>query len=114
MASDNITFTSVQVDPIAKARIESEGSAFVRAFNSSTGNHILRSLDDTLVHGKLRHLSISHQERLPTWEEVKTARYKLMPHEIDVMMVLPRPADYVNLHSNCFHLWEIPEKWGIG
>jgi len=53
------------------------------------------------------HLSISRQDRYPGWDEIKDARYALLPLDITVAMLLPPPSDYVNRHPNCFHLWEI-------
>jgi len=62
------------------------------------------------------HISISHQNRLPKWEEVRDARYQFVPKEVTMVMVLPRPEQYVNLHPNCLHLWEttdmVPGEWG--
>jgi hypothetical protein len=59
------------------------------------------------------HLSIAHPTRYPTWDEVVEARYRLVP-AAEMAMVLPKLADYVNLHENCFHLWEcaVPVEWG--
>jgi hypothetical protein len=51
------------------------------------------------------HISISHTKRLPTWDEVKAAR-GLVPDEITMAMLLPPEAEYINLHTFCFHLWE--------
>lgn len=53
------------------------------------------------------HLSISRQDRYPNWEEIKVARYKYLPQEITMAMILPPPEQYVNVHPNCFHLHEI-------
>jgi hypothetical protein len=53
------------------------------------------------------HLSISHKYRDPTWEEIKIVRYQLMPSDIQVVMLLPPMAWYVNIHNYCFHLWEM-------
>lgn len=52
------------------------------------------------------HLSISHPWRYPTWEEIKLARYQLVPDEVEMAMYLPSQSEYVNLHENCFHLHE--------
>jgi hypothetical protein len=61
-----------------------------------------------LIKGRLWwHLSISHQTRYPTWQEIKEARYELIPEEATMAMLLPPKGEYVNLHENCFHLWEI-------
>lgn len=53
------------------------------------------------------HLSIAHPKRYPTWDEIKAARYELIPHDLTIAMILPPPSEYVNIHNNCFHLHEI-------
>lgn len=53
------------------------------------------------------HLSIAHKTRYPTWDEIKAARYELVPANVTMAMILPTPDEYVNLHKNCFHLHEI-------
>lgn len=55
------------------------------------------------------HMSISCARRYPTWDEIRDARYELLPDEITMAMLLPPKAEYVNLHQNCFHLHEIIE-----
>ena len=71
--------------------------------------------------GALRwHLSISHRSnalvnseghplpgRLPTWEEMKEARYKFCPDQLDMALILPPTAEYVNLHPTTMHLHEV-------
>lgn len=56
----------------------------------------------------LMHLSISHPSRHPTWDEIKTARYRLLPDELTFVMILPSRAEYVNVpeQDHVFHLWE--------
>lgn len=56
------------------------------------------------------HLSISHPHRYPSWDEIKSARYDLLPSEKTFAMILPPPGDYVNIHENCFHLYELKEN----
>jgi hypothetical protein len=55
------------------------------------------------------HLSISHPSRNPTWEEIRTARYELVPDQVKMAMILPPKAEYVNVHEFCFHLYEIKQ-----
>ena len=55
------------------------------------------------------HLSISTHNRYPTWDEIADARYDLLPDAIEVAMLLPPKAHYVNLHPYVFHLWEIQD-----
>jgi len=56
------------------------------------------------------HLSISANRRDPTWDEIVTARYKLLPHVADMVMYLPALSDYVNVNPWTFHLYEIEDK----
>ena len=74
---------------------------------------ILVSQDPTTERGIERtrwRLSISHPARYPKWDEIKEARYKFLPAEITVALILPPPSEYVNVHQNCFHLHEIPNE----
>ena len=57
----------------------------------------------------LLHMSLSHPHRQPTWDEIKEVRYALLPDEKTFAVLLPPKSQYVNLHENCFHLWEVPE-----
>lgn len=62
--------------------------------------------------GLLWHLSISHPHRYPKWDEIRDARYKFLPTDLTFGMLLPPPEEYVNVHPNCFHLWEITDPRG--
>lgn len=55
------------------------------------------------------HMSIAHPGRYPTWEEISEARYQFVPNDVYMAMGLPPKHVYVNLHPNCFHLWEMQE-----
>lgn len=59
----------------------------------------------------LWHLSISHKERHPSWDEIKTARYRLLDKDKCFGMLLPPPQYYVNIETqdHVFHLWEITD-----
>lgn len=61
------------------------------------------------VHGRLIHVSISHRDRHPTWEEIKAAKDRFFGDAHDAIMVFPRSELWVNIHPNCFHLWELPK-----
>ncbi len=60
-------------------------------------------------YGKRWHLSISHPTRYPKWDEIKEARMRYIPQSVTMAMFLPGEKDYVNIHPNCFHLWETQE-----
>lgn len=62
----------------------------------------------------LWHMSISHPERYPTWDEIADARYELTPTDVTMAMILPVPDLYLNLHPYCFHLWQIDDRRAIG
>jgi len=53
------------------------------------------------------HLNISHPTRYPVWDEIRDARYELLPDACTMAMLLPPKAEYVALHPNCFHLHEV-------
>jgi hypothetical protein len=55
------------------------------------------------------HISISCKSRYPSWDEIKKARYDLVPNEVTMAMFLPPKEEYINIHENCFHLHEIRE-----
>jgi hypothetical protein len=85
-------------------------SSEVAVFKTIPGHMVIHAMEDT-PHGKLRHVSISFPTRYPTWDEIKDAKYHFFKDDEDAMMLLPRKTDnvrYVNLHPNCFHLWQLP------
>ena len=59
----------------------------------------------------LWHLTISTPSRHPTWDEIKTARYRLLPADLTFGMLLPPVRFYVNLEQqdHVFQLWEISD-----
>jgi hypothetical protein len=67
-------------------------------------------MGDVRAGGLLRwHMSISCADRYPTWNEIRDARYALLPDDCTMAMLLPPKTQYVNIHQNCFHLHEIIE-----
>lgn len=57
------------------------------------------------------HFSISCEDRNPTWEEQRDARYALVPDNLYMVSVLPPKGEYVNLHKFCFHWHESGPKF---
>jgi hypothetical protein len=55
------------------------------------------------------HISVSCPHRYPTWDEIFTAWYDLVPDapQINGAIILPRKSEYVNLHPNCFHVHQL-------
>lgn len=60
------------------------------------------------INGRLRwHISTSHPKRLPSYEEIKHARYELIPNEVTMAQIFPPKEEFVNVHEYCLHLYEI-------
>jgi hypothetical protein len=53
------------------------------------------------------HISIAHPGRYPSWDEIAEARYRLIPDNFTMALLLPPRAEYVNMHPNCFQLVEV-------
>lgn len=53
------------------------------------------------------HLSISRHDRDPSWDEIATVRYRLLPPDLSFGILLPPLAEYVNVHQFTFHLWQV-------
>lgn len=68
---------------------------------------VLISLEPQRKGAPKLHLSISCADRYPTWEEIKDARYSLLPMGLTFAQILPPLNEFVNVHPNCFHLWQI-------
>jgi hypothetical protein len=56
------------------------------------------------------HLSISRTDRDPSWDDIVTARYRLLPDVYNMAMFLPKAEDYVNIHPHTFHLYEVKDS----
>lgn len=95
-----------------KELLAHEGAINIRGYESKGGLSILYSEDAHPRWGRLKHCSVSRPDRNPTWDEILEVKEQLFG-DIDAMMVMPKSADYVNLHKFCFHVWQIPEEWGI-
>lgn len=91
-----------------------------RAYRTASGCSVLCALEPArkapagvwLPPGALLlwHLSLAHQHRYPTWDEVADVRYELVPDDVTMAMLLPPPESYVNAHEHCFHLWQIDDR----
>lgn len=56
--------------------------------------------------GKLRvHISVSCPDRYPSWDELVAVKRAFAEH-LTMAIYFPPEAEYVNVHENCFHLWE--------
>jgi hypothetical protein len=90
--------------------------------------HVCRMGDCALILGhepggvhfeKRWHLTISCRDRHPTWDEIKTARYRLLGPDMPCAIFLPPVERYVNVptQDHVFHVWEIDDParpWETG
>lgn len=51
------------------------------------------------------HFSLSHPDRLPTWEELRDISRMFWGEERMSIHVVPPKSKHVNLHSTAMHLW---------
>lgn len=70
--------------------------------------------------GSLWHMSISHAApngfiRLPTWDEIRAARYQLIPQDVTMAMILPSNRDngryYIDTNPWTLQFWQVPNDW---
>ena len=73
---------------------------------------ISATLDETRF-GVLMHVSMSYPDHDPTWTEIKMVRALFFPSQIDVMMILPKEQDFVNVHNFCYHVVQCPAAWDM-
>lgn len=71
--------------------------------------------------GGWEHVSVSRQDRAPTWAEMCEVKdLFFLPEEV-VVQYHPARSEYVNFHPNCLHLWRpvgqqmpTPPAWMVG
>jgi hypothetical protein len=106
-------------NPDVREHLRAMGSRGVKTFAMGECS-IIKAREPAGVNGELLwHLTISHPDRHPTWDEIKTVRYRLLPLDRCFGMLLPPPEFYVNLpqQDHVFRLWEITdprEVWTTG
>jgi hypothetical protein len=51
------------------------------------------------------HVSVSHRDRVPTWDELRGAKDWLLGKDRWAISIFPVEAEYVNHHPYVLHLW---------
>jgi hypothetical protein len=61
-------------------------------------------------------MSISHEHRYPTWDEVAFTWYHSVPDAAmrTAAMVLPPLDEYINIHERCFQVHEVLDRQAAG
>lgn len=79
---------------------------WTECYRTSTGLTVILS-EDHDGNVPLLHMSVSHADRLPTYEEMKTLRYELCKKAKYMAMIFPPEEEFKNVHPNCLHLFEL-------
>lgn len=90
----DIEFKRIGGDPLTIGDIYGNESDIVVIHSIDNGKH---------------HLILSCNDRLPSYKEVKAARYQICPDIPYMAQVFPPKDEFVNLHPNVLHLWEIEQ-----
>ena len=54
---------------------------------------------------KWEHVSVSHPNKIPSWETMAKVKELFFEDEEEVIQYHPKKSEYVNLHENCLHMW---------
>ena len=87
-------------------------STEVEAWKTPCGLQIIKSRDRTHL-GDLLHVSVARKDRLPTWEEMREIRERILPSNIDFMMMFPKEDLRVHFLRYCLHIYQCPSEWNI-
>lgn len=102
------------VGDVVDAMITAGGGVVQGWYTASVGDGNLRACVSREPAGKngkmLWHISVSHRERMPTWDEMKMAAYRLVPADVPLILIFPRRSTpkgkYTNVFEYCLHLYE--------
>lgn len=78
--------------------------------NGRNGAFLLGRQKDRLVvvcsdSGGWDHVSVSRNDRCPTWREMCWVKSLFFDEDETVVQFHPKASDYVNIHPNCLHMW---------
>lgn len=77
-----------------------DGRAYVNAWGMSVIVAFSRELDGR----RWAHFSIAHVKRLPTWDELKDAKFIFLG-DLKAIQILPSQKEYINIYSHVLHLF---------
>ncbi len=78
--------------------------------NSSQGLVVIVSMSEERDGARWIHFSMSQQNRMPTWLELRAAKNLFVGSEHKAIQVLPPESEYVNIDPRVLHLWWCPDK----
>lgn len=99
--------------PTTPAGYVKEGSVLGAAtayVNKGQGLVVMTSIATKDDGHKVLHVSLSRRSRLPDWNDVKRVKDAFIGEDKEAYHVLPKKADYINIHPYCLHLWHELEE----
>ena len=97
--------------------LDDDGGAFLT--RSPIDNRVLRIIASNGLGWD--HVSISRKDRVPNWEEMEFIKRLFFKDDEVAMQLHVPPADHINCHPNCLHLWRpheepipLPPGWMVG
>lgn len=76
--------------------------------------YVIASVDfDEGMECALEHVSVSSQNKTPTWEEMCFIKRQFWDDEDEVYQIHPKQSEYVNISKHCLHLWRRADGKGL-
>lgn len=75
-----------------------------RAYVNSWGMSVIAAFSIELDGKVWMHFSIAHKKRIPTWDELRDAKFMFMG-DLKAIQILPARAEYVNIYGHVLHLF---------
>ena len=76
-----------------------------RAYVNHDGLRVIITVSREADGKRWLHVSCSHQDRLPSWDELREVKDIFIGRDELAVQVLPSETEYVNHHPYVLHLW---------
>lgn len=90
----------VRAGMMASSDADGNNGAFIVRLKHGQRVQVVASDD-----GGWEHVSVSRQDRCPTWDEMCQVKALFWEPEDCVVQFHPARSQYVNLHQYCLHMW---------
>jgi hypothetical protein len=81
-----------------------------RAFRCLNGLMVVISVKRERDGQLWKHVSLSRQERVPTYRDLTYVKRVFVGPDHKAIMVLPAEEEHVNMHPNCLHLFQCLDR----
>jgi hypothetical protein len=110
IADGHTLFPLALPPPWAVIEKHSDGAAY---HNPITALNVICSASMERDSRRWLHVSVSHPDRLPTWDELAEVKSLFIGTERKAIQVLPPTEEHVNVHPTCLHLWACLDGDGL-